>query len=290
MKRRQFALTAAASLTLATCAGVIPARVEGPHAPRALAPRPLPGKGLAFVLGSGGPRGFAHVGVLKALEEAGLKPDLIVGASVGALVGALYAAGKSAAELERIVLATDIMDFVDISLMAGGVVIGEKLQNFVNTQVANRKIEDFPTPFAAITLDAATRQTVALNGGDAGAAVRASSAVEGRFLPVMIGERTFVDADRVMPLPVSWAHSLGAKKVLAVDVSAHEDKAPAGAERFRASDLRQRALIKKEAALADHVLHPDFGYWASVSLEYRRRCITLAYEETKQRLDSLRTL
>ena len=90
----------------------------------------------------------------------------------------------------------------------------------------------------------------------------------------------YVDPDWVRPLPVREARAMGALRVLAVDASAHEERAPAGAERFRESDLRKRALIGPDAAQADLLLHPEFGYWVSLSREFRERCIAAGYEAT----------
>ena len=116
--------------------------------------------------------------------------------------------------------------------------------------------------------------------GDAGLAVQAAAAIEGRFTPVRIRGQRHADADLVMPLPVRLARALGAQRVLAVDASAHEDKAPPGAAAYRESDLRKRALTRPDAALADVLLHPDIGYWASTTREYRQRLIDAGYRDT----------
>jgi NTE family protein len=110
--------------------------------------------------------------------------------------------------------------------------------------------------------------------------VQASAAIEGQFTPVRIRGDQYVDADATTPLPVRVARALGAQRVLAVDASAHEDRAPEGAQRFREGDLRKRANTQVDAAQADLVLHPDFGYWVNLSRDFRERAIAAGYRET----------
>lgn len=99
-----------------------------------------------------------------------------------------------------------------------------------------------------------------------------------------------MDADLISPLPVRIATSLGAQRVLAVDASAHEQNAPPGTERWRPADLRKRELTQVDAHLAQYVLHPDTGYYAGMSREYRERSIRIGYESTLQQADALRAL
>ena len=242
--------------------------------------RPYP---VAWVLSSGGPRGFVHVGVLKALDELGCKPDLVVGSSVGALVGCLYAAGLGPKALEALALDASITSFIqptlagfsgDEWLSAGGV------GRMVNTLLEDKPLHQLTTAFAAVAVDKTSRQPRAFNWGNAGAAVQAACAIEGRLASVRIRGKQYVDSDFVTPMPVRTARAMGAVRVLAVDASAYEDKAPAGTEQFRAGDLRKRALTVPDAQSADLTLHPDIGYYASISREYRLRSIRAGYEQT----------
>ena len=245
---------------------------------------------VAWVLSSGGPRGFVHVGVLKALSELGCKPDLVVGSSVGALVGCLYAAGLSLPSMEALALETGITSFIqptlggDQWLSVGGV------GKMVNALLENKPLHQLPTAFAAVAIDKSSRQPCAFNWGNAGAAVQAACAIEGRIASVRIRGKQYVDSDFVTPLPVRMARAMGAVRVLAVDASAHEDKAPAGTESFRAGDLRKRALTAPDALLADLTLHPEFGYFTNVTREYRLRSIRLGYEQTLAQATELQAL
>ncbi len=245
---------------------------------------------MAWVFSSGGPRGFVHVGVLHALDELGLKPDLVVGGSVGSLVGALYACGIPVAQLESMALDLGLTDMGRLAIGGEGRFSGNPIAEFINRQLHGLPIERLPVRFAAAALERQTRKPVVFNAGNAGVAVQASCAIEGTFTPVRIRSTQFVDADQAVPLPVRLARSLGAVKVLAVDASAHIDKTPAGAERFRTGDLRKRALTEPDILAANLTLHPDFGYWVSASREFRERAIRAGYEQTLLRGAELRAL
>ncbi len=245
---------------------------------------------LAWVLGSGGPRGFVHVGVLKALSELGLKPDLIVGASVGALVGTLFAAGLRAGEIER--LALDLQPALLLRWQPGSSerFSGAGIASFVNQQVDGQRLQSLPIAMVCVVQRLRDAAVLGFNQGDAGLAVQAAAAIEGQFAPLRIRGERYADADLRMPLPVRLARALGATRVLAVDASAHEAQRPAGAERYAASDQRKRALTRPDAEAADLLLHPEFGYWASVSSQYRQRVIAAGYAATLAQAGALRAL
>lgn len=197
------------------------------HPPAAVAGKPFPaGKvPVALVLSGGSARGFAHVGVIKVLEQQGLKPDIIVGTSAGSIVGALYASGLTATELEAAVAQMDKSVFNDyvlpgLGFLPGemGFVRGEKLHRFIDARLKTHLIDDFPIRFAAVATELSTGKVTAFNSGDAGLAVVASSAVPGVITPVVIDRRYYGDGQIASPLPVATARELGAKIVIAVDV------------------------------------------------------------------------
>lgn len=245
---------------------------------------------MAWVLSSGGPRGFVHVGVLKALDELGCKPDLVVGSSVGALVGCLYAAGLGMPAIEALALETNIASLVQPTLGGDQWLSVAGVGRMVNSMLDNKPLQQLPVACAAVALDQQSRQPRAFNWGNAGAAVQAACAIEGRMASVQIRGMHYVDSDFVTPMPVRIARAIGAMRVLAVDASAYEDKAPAGAERFREGDLRKRALTAPEAQLADLTLHPEFGYYTNISSEYRVRSIRSGYEQTMAQGATLQAL
>jgi NTE family protein len=262
---------------------------NGADAPRAAplerAPR------VAWVFSSGGPRGFVHIGVVKALEELQLKPDLLVGASIGSLVAVLCAAGHSAAQLEAMALD---LDFRAMARLAFGSEGGERLSgtaiaDFVREQVRPPMLDRLRLPVACVAATQAG-QIVSFTAGDAGLAVQASTAIEGSFTPVRIRGIRYVDPDLHQPLPVRVARRLGALRVLAVDASAHEDRAPAGSEHYRAGDQKKRALTQPDALAADLTLHPLFDYYVSLSRSFRERTMRAGYEATMAQASRLRAL
>ena len=257
-------------------------------APLARTPR------VAWVLSSGGPRGFVHVGVLKALHELGLKPDLIVGASAGALVGSLFAARMPMAQLERTAVELPAWKLARLNLGSGerlsGGALADMVRELVQEHAGVSLLERLPTMMVIAAQRLADGAVIGFNRGDVGLAVQASAAIEGQFAPVRIRGQRYADADLRMPLPVRLARALGATRVLAVDASAFEDKAPAGTERWREGDLRKRALTAPDAKLADVLLHPDIGYYANITREYRERVIEAGYRATLAQAVSLRAM
>ena len=284
----QAAGAAAAAPVLAGCTLNPDKDHNGPNAPRAMLLSQPPR--VAWVLSSGGPRGFVHVGVIKAMAGLGLKPDLIVGASAGAIVGSLCAAGVSAAELEAIALDMQPLSVARWAMGAEERLSGTAVADLVRERSPIALLEQMPTAMACV----ATRQRdglpLAFTAGDVGLAVQASAAIEGQFAPVRIRGERYVDPDWTMPLPVRVARALGATKVIAVDATAHIDRAPEGAQRYRASDLRKKALVDADGAFADLVLKPDFGYWVSLSREFRERAIEAGYRDTLVQAAKLRAL
>ena len=247
-------------------------------------PRPVR---TAWVFSSGGPRAFVHVGVVKALDEMQLKPDLIVGASAGALVAVLFAGGMRAAAMEALALDLPVMRLMRLSIGGAQRLSGDGVADFVRDELRQLGqlgspplLDKLPVMVACVSQRLADGAAVAFTRGDAGLAVQAAAAIEGQFTPVRIQGQRYADADLAQPLPVRLARALGAQRVLAVDASAHEDRTPPGAASYRASDLRKRALTQPDAQLADVLLHPEFGYWASTSSEYRQRCIAAGYRDT----------
>ncbi len=237
---------------------------------------------VAWVFSSGGPRGFVHVGVIKALAEMGCKPDLLVGASVGALVAVVYAAGRSAREVEQMSLEVQLTGLGRLAVGGSERLSGSAIADLVRREVSGAMLEDLRTPVVCVAARRKDALVVGFNAGDTGLAVQASSAIEGQFTPVRIRGEQYVDPDMYQPLPVRIARQLGATRVLAIDASAHEDKAPAGADRYRVSDLRKRTLTEPDARAADLTLHPEFGYWVNLSREFRERAIAAGYKTTLQ--------
>lgn len=217
-----------AALFQAGCAITSPFSSSHPAPDVVIAPiKHPPSIKIALVLGGGAARGFAHIGVIKALESQGIVPDIVVGTSAGSLVGALYAAGNNGFALQKLALEMDEAAISDWSVpffsKSSGVLKGDGLQNYVNKAVHNTPIERMKIPFGAVATDLNSGLPVLFQRGNAGIAVRASSAVPSVFQPVRIGDHTYVDGGLVAPVPVRFAREMGADFVIAVNISVQPD-------------------------------------------------------------------
>jgi NTE family protein len=269
-------VSACTSAPIKTDAPPISSSPSDPTVQAPVAPKRPPKIGLA--LGGGAARGFAHVGVIAALEEAGIKVDLVTGTSAGSLVGAIYASGRNAAQLQEIALKMEEAEITDWTLpfFNRGILRGEALSNYINRQVNNKLIESLPMPLGIVATDLKSGQGVLFQQGDTGRAVRASSAVPSVFTPVKIGDREFVDGGLVAPVPVKYAKQMGADLIIAVDISA----APEGnaADGTVAVLLQTFAIMGKsinEYALqsADIVVRPELVGVKSGDFTAKRRAI-----------------
>jgi len=182
---------------------------------------------VALVLGSGGPRGFAHIGVLKVLDEMGVRPDLIVGSSAGAMVGALYASGLDARAIEDLATNMSTIRFYEPRQLLGKLATGHPVETFVNEKVGGRAMEELHIPLAVVATRLRDRRLVLFDRGDTGFAVRASSADPDRFEPVRIGDERYADGDELSPVPILAARSLGARFVIAVAERYTRERMPA---------------------------------------------------------------
>ena len=275
---------------LLSACGTGPSHYDGPDAPSFVKPKAAPDRPIvALVLGGGGRRGFAHVGAFKALDAAGVKPDLVVGTSAGALVGGLYAAGLSGVELEQLAMRLSLRRFVTYVPLQGVRLRGGVLADFINQHAGGRAIEKLPIAFAAVAARATDHAPAIFNHGNLGVAVRASAALVEANATMRIRGIDYVDGEHAAIVPIRIARDLGAHVVIAVDVSAHIETTPASIpEEWRVRDRQRRALIEKEVPLADVYIHPDIGYYAGTSEEYRRQVIAIAEASVRDVMPAIR--
>lgn len=250
-----------AALSATACAQFNHAQPNSPVAMSAV-PAITPAPRVALVLGSGGPRGYAHIGVMRVLEDAGIGVDLVVGSSVGALLGSFWASGYSAKALDDLSQTGGPLTVFDFSVFADrGWIRGQRLQDYVNKGLNDSNIEDMPRPFIAVATRLHDKQPVFFNSGNVGVAVRASSAVHRIFSPVGIHGVEYEDGDESLPVAVRAARQAGAQFVIAVDVTARPGNAPEGTSAARLErEARRRARIDPELKGADFVIHPDMGF------------------------------
>lgn len=176
---------------------------------------------IGLALGTGSARGWAHIGVIKALNEANIKVDYVAGVSIGAVVGAVYAAGNINA-LEDVVLQLNwkqILSFIDIVFPKSGLIDGNKIADFIRMYIKAKNIEDLPLPFCAVSTDLATGKEIIIKKGDIVEAVRASISTPGIFTPVIKDNMTLIDGGIVNSVPVSVVRKMGADIVIAVDLT-----------------------------------------------------------------------
>jgi len=238
-------------------------------------PPPQPAK-IALVLGAGSSKGFAHIGVIKILESNKVPIHMIVGTSVGSVVGSLYAYGYDAFQLQKLSFSIEKGDIVDLTIPDNGFIKGEKLEEFVNKIVKNTPIEKLKIPFYAVAADVQSGQEVAFGRGNTGMAVRASCSIPGVFRPVKIGEKMYVDGGVVSPVAVDVAKQFGADIVIAVDISA-------GAERtfpentietiLRSFDIMYSKLASIQISKADVVIKPKVGHIGAADFSKRHEAV-----------------
>lgn len=280
----------AAALELAGCAAVGPLggnTTSGATSTPTRAPR------IGLALGGGAARGFAHVGVIQVLEQNGIRPDLVVGTSAGSLVAALYASGKTAAELEQTALQMEEAAITDwmLPLFNRGVLKGEALARYVNRQVQSKPLQAMKLPLGIVATDLATGKGVLFQRGDTGTAVRASSAVPGVFMPVSISGREYVDGGLVAPVPVQQAREMGAEVVIAVDISsAPEGESTSDALRvmLQTFTIMGQSINRYALAEADVVVRPALVGVGSADFSARQRSIVAGREAMQAALPRVR--
>jgi NTE family protein len=286
----------AAVLLIAGCSSGPPRLPETPPVatvpPTPEVPTRAPRLGLA--LGGGAARGFAHVGVIQVLEQNGIRPDLVVGTSAGSMVAAMYASGKTAAELEAAALSMEEATLTDWSLpiLGRGMLRGEALTRYVRQAVGGKLLENMSIPLGVLATDLATGQGVLFRRGDAAQAVRASSAVPGVFAPVNISGRDYVDGGLVAPVPVRYARDMGAEVVLAVDISsAPEGNSAVGSVQvlLQTFAIMGQSINRHELAGADVVLRPALVGVGSADFTARLRAIEAGRAAMQAALPQLRT-
>lgn len=231
---------------------------------------------IALALGGGGAKGFAHIGAIKVLESHGIKPKIVTGTSAGSFVGSLYASGKTPFQLQELALKLEEADIRDLTLSKQGFIAGQKLQDYVNKNVGNRPIQQFPIRFAAIATQLDNGQKVAFNRGNAGQAVRASCSIPNVFIPATIAGKRYVDGGLVSPIPVQTARDMGADIVIAIDISAR----PKAGQSTNLWGLLDQTLnimgqqsINQELAQADVVIKPAVGNLGVMDLKSRHQSI-----------------
>jgi NTE family protein len=279
---------------LLACATTPPIQFKDVIDPQAVSIEPMQSDKpiIALALGSGGDRGFAHIGVIKALEANGIHIDIIVGTSAGSVVGALSAGGYKGDEIEQIALRLDQEHLDDYDISRRGYISGERLQDFIDRELKNRSIEQLDRPFVAIATQLRTGTAVAFNRGNTGKAVRASSSIPGVYYPVQIGDEEYVDGDLKSPVPVSVARAMGADIVIAVDISQQPRDQPVPQDIidiFKQSlRIMRQSVLAHEIESAQIVIRPVIEKMPEMDATGKMRIIKTGEEATIAAIPQIR--
>lgn len=255
------------------------------------APRPPRPIKIGVALGGGAARGFAHIGVLQVLEEQGIKPDIVVGTSAGSMVAALYASGRTPAEMEQMAMTLDESSITDWVFPGRSLMKGEALARFIRDNTGGKSIEQMRIPLGIVATDLNSGQPILFRRGDPGVAVRASSAVPAVFQPVKIGGHEYVDGGLVSPIPVRYAQQMGADVVIAVDISAIPQGQPTQSSiqiLLQTFNIMGHSISQHELNEADVVVRPKLSGIGGTDFSHRRLAVLAGREATYAVLDTLR--
>lgn len=248
---------------------------------------------VALALGGGASKGFAHIGVIRVLQENGIPVKVVTGTSAGALVGSLYASGMTVKQLTAEAAILDKSDVVDLTLSTRGFIKGEKIQNWINAKVNHQPMENFPIKFGAVATEFNTGRMVVFSLGNAGQAVRASVSIPNVFLPTNINGKEYVDGGLAAPVPVTAAKRLGANFVIAVDISARPEQLNTNSGFWdyvdQSLNIMSAAALNYELSQADVVIKPDVQALGAVGgFEQRDRAIQLGEQAARLMLPKIK--
>lgn len=249
-------------------------------------PSSRPVVGLA--LGGGGLRGYAHVGVLQALEEAGIDVQVVAGTSVGAVIGALYSSGTSPAEIRKLADKLDVARLTDWHISSVSLMRGDALTRWVSSMA--RPIESMPRRFGAVAAAIDSGEPLLIDGGDAGIAVRASAAVPGAMQPVDSPHGPLVDGGISSLVPVRFARAMGADVVIGVDIYCHSPRASGMSFLITLAKVgqTQTCLVSRaETAEADVLIAPSISVKDMKSATQRDDAILAGYTMARAALPTI---
>ena len=250
---------------------------------------------IGLALGAGAARGFAHVGVIKALEAQGIRPDIVVGSSAGSVIAALLASGATGNDLNRLALNLDEATIADWGLpfagRFGGLIKGDALQNMVNREVQNKSIEQMRIPLGIVATELQSGKGVLFRSGNTGLAVRASCSVPGVFQPAVISGKEYVDGGLVAPVPASYARQMGATLVIAVNISSepvHQDASGTFGVLQQTISIMQRSINQFELKGADIVITPHLKQMSSGDFKSRNAAILAGEVAAQEQMAALK--
>jgi len=280
---KAFLLSVSVFLFLASCAAMTPAGM-------ARQPR------VALVLGGGAAKGFAHVGVIRVLEQEKIPIHMIVGTSVGSLIGGLYAANPNSFDLEWLAFKIDRSDILDFSIVYSklGPVQGAKLEGFIEQNVKVKRVEDTKIPFIPVATDLNTGETILLEKGSLAKSIRASSSIPGIFVPVTFDNRMLVDGGVTNNVPCDIARAKGADIVIAVNL--HKDVKSQGAPETlvdiiaQSINIMMRETTRNRLASADVLIEPEAKGVSMFDFTHKKRLMEEGMKATREAMPKIKAL
>src|SRR4051794_37188910 len=248
---------------------------------------------IGLALGSGGARGFAHLGVIKALKDAGIPIHLIAGSSMGALVASFYGAGIDMDRLYKISTAFKRKYFLDFTVPKMGFISGKKVKEFIRVFTHGKNIEELSIPIGIVATDLLTGEKVVFHTGPVADAVRASISIPGIFVPEKYNGRILVDGGVSDRVPVSVAKDMGADIVIAVDVSRvkrNEEISSIYDVIMQSLDIMQAEIINNREIAANVMIRPPVEIYSSRAFTNIDEIINLGEEEAKKHLKQIKTV
>ncbi|WP_417900648.1 patatin-like phospholipase family protein [Bacillus haimaensis] len=246
---------------------------------------------IGVALGSGGARGFAHLGVLKVLQDENIPIDLIAGSSMGALVGSFFAMGHDMDRLYKIATAFKRKYYLDFTVPKMGFISGNRVKDLFRMFTQNKNIEDLAIPLSIVTTDLEKAEKVVLTSGSIADAVRASISIPGIFVPEKLNGRLLVDGGVVDRVPVSVAKEMGADLVIAIDVSHVKTNEPVDSifdVILQTIDIMQNELVKRSELESDIMIRPPVAHYSSRAFTNIEEIIRIGEEETKRHIPLIR--
>lgn len=249
---------------------------------------------LILCLGSGGVRGFTHIGVLKALEDNQINVGAYFGTSVGSLISVFSASGMSARQIEEKALSLKIFDLLDLTFPWNGYIKGQKLKKFVQSSIPQNNIEGLSKPVCIVATNAKTGEQINFRSGSIAERIQASSAIPGVFRPTLIDGVEYLDGDLKSPLPMRIAREQFKNDIiLGVNIIARIDQAPRDQRNWSKTttkNIYRRSLVESELSFCDIYLDLDIGTSNKLSVSWARHQIDVGYQQTLKIIPQLRQL
>ena len=249
--------------------------------------RKLAGMGKKFVLslGSGGLRGYVHLGVYKALHENDIKIDAIYGCSVGALIGAFISEGWPPDKLIGLASKITPLDLIDISFPKNGYILGKKLNAYIRKHIQAKNLEDLPIPLTVVATKTLSGEADYFQKGSVAECIQASCSIPNVFRPVLIGKTEYLDGDLCSPVPIRKAREAHGKKAVILAINVIPDASAANRSSKKWAGLISRTVYRQtlvafEKPFADFYLNPILGYGINFSKSEALKRIEIGYRQT----------